>query len=109
MNDSGIKKYSTSDLELMAREESRTDLARLRQLTETDLEESIARDPDWSNIPEDWHQKAEAVMPVPKKLFSLRLDADVIDWFRAEGTGYQTKMNAVLRSFMEHEAARRRS
>jgi len=36
---------------------------------------------------------------------NLRIDADVVDWFRAQGSGYQTRMNAVLRAFME---ARRR-
>ena len=40
--------------------------------------------------------------PVPKKaLLSLRIDADVIDWFRAQGAGYQSRMNALLRAFME--------
>jgi uncharacterized protein (DUF4415 family) len=90
----------------MAQRESRTDLARLRNMTEAELEASIATDADWADVPKDWHLKAEAVMPVPKKLLSLRLDADVIEWFRQQGTGYQTRMNAVLRSFMEHEAGR---
>ena len=36
-----------------------------------------------------------------KAAISLRLDADVLDWFRAQGTGYQTRMNAVLRAYME--------
>jgi uncharacterized protein (DUF4415 family) len=40
--------------------------------------------------------------PVPKKaLLSLRVDADVIDWFKAQGAGYQSRMNALLRAFME--------
>ena len=34
-----------------------------------------------------------------KASISLRVDADVLDWFRAQGPGYQTKMNAVLRAF----------
>jgi len=36
-----------------------------------------------------------------KAAISLRLDADVLDWFRAQGTGYQTRINAVLRAYME--------
>ena len=40
-------------------------------------------------------------MPVPKKLLSLRLDADVVEWFRQQGPGYQTRINAVLRTFKD--------
>jgi uncharacterized protein (DUF4415 family) len=37
----------------------------------------------------------------PKSLLSLRIDADVIEWFKAQGPGYQTRMNALLRAYME--------
>ncbi len=76
-------------------------------MTEAEIEEKIAADTDWHDVPSDWHLKAEAVMPNAKKLLSLRIDAEVLDWFRNQGAGYQTRMNAVLRSFMEHEAKRR--
>jgi uncharacterized protein (DUF4415 family) len=36
-----------------------------------------------------------------KSSVSLRLDLDVIDWFRAQGPGYQTRMNAVLKAFRD--------
>ena len=42
----------------------------------------------------------------PKAQVTLRLDADVLNWFRARGTGYQTRINALLRAYME-EASRR--
>lgn len=42
----------------------------------------------------------------PKEQVTLRLDADVLNWFRARGTGYQTRINALLRAYME-EASRR--
>ncbi len=39
---------------------------------------------------------------VPKKsLLSLRVDADVVEWFKAQGAGYQSRMNALLRAYME--------
>jgi len=39
---------------------------------------------------------------LPKKsLLSLRIDADVLEWFRAQGRGYQSRMNALLRAYME--------
>ncbi len=37
----------------------------------------------------------------PKASVSLRVDADVLKWFKAQGPGYQTRMNAVLRAFKE--------
>jgi len=51
-------------------------------------------------IAPDW---TEAPLPVPrgKRLISLRLDADVVDYFQDGGKGYQTRMNAVLRAWME--------
>lgn len=54
--------------------------------------------------PEDW---AEAVahrgLPVPprKTQIALRVDEDVLAWFKAQGTGYQTRMNAVLRAYRD--------
>ncbi|MCC6195973.1 MAG: BrnA antitoxin family protein [Burkholderiales bacterium] len=40
----------------------------------------------------------------PKAAISLRLDADVLDWFKAQGPGYQTRINAVLRAFKDEAA-----
>lgn len=44
----------------------------------------------------------KGLKPVAKKaLLSLRIDADVVEWFRAQGAGYQSQMNALLRAYME--------
>ncbi len=97
-----IKSYTVADLAARrARGESRTDLARVQAKSDAELERDVAGDPDLRDVPEDWHAAAEAVMPVPKKLLSLRLDEEVIEWFRSQGPGYQTRMNAVLRAFVE--------
>jgi len=40
----------------------------------------------------------------PKELISLRIDQDVIEWFKAQGPGYQTRINAVLRAFRDASA-----
>ena len=43
--------------------------------------------------------------PLPSKIsISLRLDADVLEWYRAQGPGYQTRINAVLRAFKDASA-----
>lgn len=108
MKEPATRTYSATDLAaLRAREGSRSDLARVRAKTEADLERDIASDPDFRDIPADWVETAEAMMPTGKRLLSLRLDADVVDWFRAQGPGYQTRMNAVLRAFMRAADKRR--
>jgi uncharacterized protein (DUF4415 family) len=101
-NDGNIKRYSADELHAM-REcgESRTDWARVRSMSEAELERSIAEDPDWKDVPPDWHEHALPVPPrQPKKLISLRIDEDVVAFFRGHGPGYQSWMNAVLRAYV---------
>lgn len=56
-------------------------------------------------LPDDFWQGARVVTPVTKQAISIRLDEDVIDWFRATGPKYQTRINAVLRSYVEQIGA----
>jgi uncharacterized protein (DUF4415 family) len=80
---------------------SRTDLSRLRRRKDSE----IVRDADapaWS--PEMFARAVarKGLKPVATKtLLSLRVDADVIEWFRSLGPGYQSRMNALLRAYME--------
>jgi uncharacterized protein (DUF4415 family) len=58
---------------------------------------------DYSDIPplgEDFFRTAEWLMPAGKSEVSLRLDKDVLDFFRRTGKGYQSRINAVLRAYM---------
>jgi uncharacterized protein (DUF4415 family) len=58
---------------------------------------------DTSDIPEldaDFFRAASVRLPKGKQLVSLRIDADVLDWFKRQGKGYQTKINAVLRAYV---------
>jgi uncharacterized protein (DUF4415 family) len=81
----------------------RTDWERLRNLTDEEIEASIAKDPDKTELEEvDWSE-AVLVMPPKKKAISIRVDADVLDYFKQEGAGYQRRMNAVLRSYMQQK------
>ena len=50
--------------------------------------------------PEFW-KNAKVVFPQPKKKVTIRINTDVLDWFKKEGKGYQSRINAVLRSFKE--------
>jgi uncharacterized protein (DUF4415 family) len=62
-----------------------------------------------SDIPEldaSFWETAKLVQPMTKQAISLRVDSDVLDWFKNQGKGYQSLMNAVLRSYVEHHAKR---
>jgi uncharacterized protein (DUF4415 family) len=78
-------------LDEIRRMKSRTDWDRLRKAGDHEGE---------TEFPVDWSQ-VEVVVPEPKRLISLRLDADVVEFFRKQGRGYQTRMNAVLRAYKE--------
>jgi uncharacterized protein (DUF4415 family) len=89
----------------LERRKGETDWARLDALTDEEIEASIANDPDWSD---DWNWgEAILVIPPKKKAISIRVDEDVLDYFRKEGAGYQRRMNAVLRSYMQQKRKKR--
>ena len=58
-------------------------------------------------LDEDFWQNARVVKPVRKVHTGSRIDADVLDWFRAQGKGFQSHMNAVLRAYIETHRAKR--
>ena len=60
----------------------------------------VEPEPDPEEGEVDWSQ-ARVVMPPPKQIISVRIDRDVLAFFKSQGRGYQTRMNAVLRSYME--------
>jgi uncharacterized protein (DUF4415 family) len=64
-------------------------------------EEEIMRTspPELANLPDDFFKSAVFV-PAPKAAISLRVDRDVLEWFKAAGPRYQSRMNAVLRAYM---------
>ncbi|OLF71436.1 3-oxoacyl-ACP synthase [Maricaulis sp. W15] len=69
-----------------------------------EIENMPDEDIDYSDIPEldeAWFARAEFRMPVTKKQVTLRLDDDIIAFFKESGKGYQTRMNAVLRAFVD--------
>jgi uncharacterized protein (DUF4415 family) len=53
----------------------------------------------WTNLKVAW--------PQPKQAISLRIDQDILSWFRDGGPGYQTRMNAVLRAFVDAQQGKR--
>ena len=78
----------------------RTDYARVDALTDEDIARAVADDPDAGPLDTDW-TKARLVLPPGKENVTLRIDRDVLSWFRATGKGFHTRMNAVLRAYVE--------
>jgi uncharacterized protein (DUF4415 family) len=89
---------------MLARGEDQTDWARVRAMSQDEVER-LADEED-GPLPEGWEKTIVLGIPEPKQGVHIRLDADVLRWFKAQGPGYQTRINAVLRAFM---AARRRT
>lgn len=109
--DGAIVSYTAEELRAMiARGESRTDWARVDAMTEAELEAAIASDPDWADIPRDWYKHAVPHYPEAlRQQVTLRLDPDLVAWFKRKGRGYQARINAALRAFVEaHERAGRK-
>ena len=63
----------------------------------------LSDDPDAVPLDFDWSD-AVLVIPPKKKAISIRVDEDVLDYFKSEGDGYQRRINAVLRSYMQQKA-----
>jgi len=67
-------------------------------MTEREIERTSP--PELTDLPADFWNEADVVVPPPKQAISLRVDQDVLAWFREQGPRYQTKMNAVLRTYV---------
>lgn len=74
---------------------SKTDLKRLVRMSDEDIDTS-----DIPELDEDFFRRAELRVP-RKQPVTIRLDADVLEWFKSQGQGYQTRINKLLRSYME--------
>tara|TARA_R110002020_G_scaffold105961_2_gene246781 strand:+ start:22308 stop:22688 length:381 start_codon:yes stop_codon:yes gene_type:complete len=80
----------------------KTDFKKLGAMTDAEIRARRGDDPHFPEI--DWAEAdVQLVEPVVKKPVSIRLDSDVIDFFKDAGKGYQTRINQILRSYMEHQ------
>ncbi|MEA2954461.1 MAG: hypothetical protein QOJ96_3981 [Alphaproteobacteria bacterium] len=84
------------------RRKGKTEWARVDGLTDKEIEQAVRNDPDAAPLDIDWSD-AVLVIPPKKKAISIRVDEDVLDYFKTEGGGYQRRMNAVLRSYMQQK------
>ena len=75
--------------------ESRTNWRKLAALPNDKIDTSEVPELD-----EAFFREATLRLPKAKQLVSIRVDSDVLDWFRQQGKGYQTKINAILRAYV---------
>jgi uncharacterized protein (DUF4415 family) len=83
----------------------RTDWLRLAAMSEREITDSAKADPDAQPTDREFWKNAKVVFPESKQPITLRVDKDVLEWFKAQGQRYQSRMNAVLRSYMEAHRA----
>jgi uncharacterized protein (DUF4415 family) len=74
---------------------SKTDWERLAKLDDKSIDTG-----DIPELTEDFFRRAELRVPV-KQAVTIRLDADVLEWFKGQGAGYQTRINQLLRQYMQ--------
>jgi uncharacterized protein (DUF4415 family) len=82
-----------------ARAKGKTDFRGLREMRDEDI--------DYTDIPkldESFWKNAKLTMPEPKDRLTIRIDHDVVEWLKKRGSGYQTRINAILRSYMKAQS-----
>ena len=77
----------------------KSDLARIDALKDEDID--YAEIPDLSALGKEFWDKAVVKRAEPKAQVTIRLDREVLDWFKSKGKGYQSRINAVLRAYKE--------
>ena len=75
---------------------SQTNWEKVDNLSDKEIDTS-----DIGQLDEKFFKDMEISLRPPKKSLTLRLDADVLEWFRKMGEGYQTRINAILRTYMK--------
>jgi uncharacterized protein (DUF4415 family) len=86
---------------------SSSDWAKAAAMTSKQIEAAVASDADEAGMEMDWTH-AVVELPVSKSILNMRVDRDVLDYFRKMGRGYQTRINAVLRAFVDAQQHRLR-
>lgn len=80
----------------ISKKRSKANWARIDAMADKDI--------DYSDIPElkkDFFKSATLVLPEPKATVTMRMDRKVLEWFKAQGPGYQARINALLKAYME--------
>ena len=90
---------------------SQTDWQRLNNMTDEEITRAAEADTDNLPLSDPFFETARrlplsALHKEAKQQITLRIDADVLEWFRASGSGYQSRMNAVLKAYAQTHGSR---
>jgi uncharacterized protein (DUF4415 family) len=98
-----IVRYTDKELEQMQLlGEDKSDWKAAEALSDEEIEAAIASDEDEAGMNVDW-STVSVELPRPKAVLNMRVDYEVLEYFRSQGKGYQKKINAVLRSYVEQK------
>lgn len=97
--DKNITSYTANELKAI-RAESLTDWRKVDAMTDNELDGIIAADDDERGFSPDW-TKAELVLPESKLSVNLRLDREIVDFFKEQGRGHISRMQAVLKAYVD--------
>lgn len=94
---SKIVRHTSEELaEKRRRGESRTDWERVRKLSDKEIDYT-----DSPELDDSFFKRAVVAMPVPKESITIRVEPEVLEWFRSKGPRYQTRINAVLKAYVQ--------
>ena len=97
MASSKIVKYTSEELvEKRRGGKSKTDWERVRKMKDEEIDYT-----DSPELDDSFFKRAVAAMPVPKKPITIRVEPEVLQWFRSKGPRYQTRINAVLKAYVQ--------
>jgi uncharacterized protein (DUF4415 family) len=82
-------------------------LIRISSQSDEDIEKSTSDDPNWQILRNLNWSKVDVIEPVVKHPISIRLDPDVLAYFKAGGPRYQSRINAVLKAYVRAAEKRR--
>lgn len=82
-----------------SRTTGKTDFNRLRRMRDANIDDS-----DIPRLDKSFWKTAKLTTPEPKERLTIRVDRDVVQWLKKAGRGYQTRINAILRSYMNAQS-----
>ena len=77
----------------------KTDFRQMRRMRDAEIDDS-----DIPKLDKSFWKAAKLTMPEPKDRLTIRVDHDVVEWLKKAGSGYQTRINAILRSYMKAQS-----
>ncbi len=97
------QKNKTVRMQLSGTRKPVSDLGRLRTLSDRKIKSAGKKDLDAAPLLMDWPKDAKVILPKHKIAISLRVDSDVLEFYKLQGSGHLSLMNAVLKAYMQSQ------